>query len=152
MHRTASDDSDGRSNTDDLWINTIISVCGFLAGFGLASVVVIISAPEHFRWQGETILALTIASVVLAAVTVIARRKAGYRRWIWVPYHIGISALSLGLGLALAPSDDVGRQEGLRWAASGIAWLACAVELIFTVYWLRKELKNSGGNPQKAHS
>src|SRR6266536_969184 len=140
MHKIASGDSDDRRSTDEkTWINTLISVGVFLAGFGLASVLVIASAPQHFRWQGGTILALTIASVVLAAVTVIARNPAGdYRGWIWVPYHIGISVLSLGLCLALIPLNDVTTQDSLRWAASSIAWLACAVELSLTIYWLVK--------------
>lgn len=36
-----------------------------LAGFSLASVVVIASDPSHFRWPGAAMLALTIAAVLL---------------------------------------------------------------------------------------
>ena len=110
-----------------------------MAGFSLASIIVITGDPGKFRWSGAAILVLTIASVVLAAVTVIARRDPQTR--IWVPYHIGISILSLGLGFALVPvipPTGIGTQEILRWVASGIAWLACAVDLFFTVKWLKK--------------
>jgi hypothetical protein len=140
VHGIASSDSDDRRSTDDdSWRNTLISVCGFLAGFSLASIIVITGDPGKFRWSGAAILVLTIASVVLAAVTVIARRDPQTR--IWVPYHIGISILSLGLGFALVPvipPTGIGTQEILRWVASGIAWLACAVDLFFTVKWLKK--------------
>jgi hypothetical protein len=39
-----------RKTRDDPWMNTVTNVSGFLAGFGLASVVVISDAPEHFLW------------------------------------------------------------------------------------------------------
>jgi hypothetical protein len=151
MHGIASDDSDDRRSTDDSWRNTLISVCGFLAGFSLASIIGITNDPSKFRWSGGAVLVLTIASVVLATVTMIARRDPQTR--IWVPYHIGISILSLGLGFALAPvtpPTGVGTQEILRWIASGIAWLACAVDLFFTVKWLKKP-KSLVARPQNPH-
>ena len=45
-------DSGGGKTRDDPWMTTVTSVSGFLAGFSLASVVVIADAPEHFRWSG----------------------------------------------------------------------------------------------------
>jgi hypothetical protein len=43
-------------------------------------------------------------------------------------YHLGITALLAGLALTLAPQHVAGGQEILRWAASGIAFAACAIE------------------------
>src|SRR5438105_3330012 len=50
---------------DDPWMTTVTNVSGFLAGFGLATVVVIAGGPGNFRWPGAALLALTIASVAL---------------------------------------------------------------------------------------
>lgn len=43
-------------------------------------------------------------------------------------YHLGLSALLAGLAFALAPQHAGGTQEVLRWAASGLAFAACAIE------------------------
>jgi hypothetical protein len=55
----------GDEATSDPWIGTVNSMSAFLAGFSLASVVVITDGFEHFRWPGVAVLALTIASVLL---------------------------------------------------------------------------------------
>ena len=42
----------GQKTSDDPWMSPVTSVSAFLAGFSLASVVVIADGPEHFRWPG----------------------------------------------------------------------------------------------------
>ncbi len=82
----------------------------FLAGFSLASVVVIADGPEHFRWPGVAMLALTSASVVLILTAQGSRyyRKSYREEWrprIWAAYRVGIFALLVGFGAALAPLE-----------------------------------------------
>jgi hypothetical protein len=127
----------GYKTRPDAWMGTVTSVAAFLAGFSLASVVVIADGPDHFRWPGTAALALTIASVVLVWAAQGSRNGAYYyekyrphwRRVIWVAYHGGIVALLVGLGAALAPRDGVGPQQGLRWAAAYFAFAAAVVEV-----------------------
>ena len=128
-------------STSDPWVSTVINVSGFLAGFSFASVVVISDGPDHFRWPGVSLLALTIASVVLLAAAQEARRAARYykkyraewRRRIWAAYHAGIVMLLVGLGAALAPRPGPGAQLGFRWVAMGVAFAAALVELALSV-------------------
>ena len=42
-----------RKTRDDPWMNTVTNVSGFLAGFSLATVVVIADAPEQFPVAGR---------------------------------------------------------------------------------------------------
>lgn len=123
----------------DLWVKTVGTVAApLLAGFSLASVIAVTDGVDHFRWPGGAVLLLTIASVLLIGAVVYARHAArgysshyrGWRRAVWLMYHLGITALLGGLGLALAPKNGVGTQEHLRWAASGIALVACAAEFV----------------------
>jgi hypothetical protein len=84
--QTGSGGADGGGGADvaggrhkdrpDSGMSTVTNVSGFLAGFSLAAVVVIADAPEHFRWPGLAVLALTIASVVLIVVAQASRRGA----------------------------------------------------------------------------
>jgi hypothetical protein len=132
MSGKASGDGDGSKNMADLWIGSVTNVSTFLAGFSLASAVVIADGPEHFRWPGVAVLALTIASVVLIWAVQESRHGARYyekysersRHVIWVAYHVGIIGLLVGLGAARAPRDGVGGQQGLRWAAACVAFSA----------------------------
>jgi hypothetical protein len=117
--RRGGGSGDGHPTMDDPWMSTVTSVAAFLAGFSLASVVVIADGPEHFRWPGVAALALTIASVVLILAAQGSRRGAyyyersteGWRRLIWAMYHGGIIALLVGLGGA-CPSGWCGRAAG----------------------------------------
>ena len=128
----------GVKTRDDPWMGTVTNVCAFLAGFSLAAVVVIASAPDKFRWPGTAALALTIASVVLVGAAQGSRNGAHYyedfhKYWrvaIWALYHGGLVALAVGLGAALAPQDNVGGQQGLRWLAAGVAFAAAAGEVV----------------------
>jgi hypothetical protein len=88
-----------------------------------------------------SLLALTIASVLLLASAQEARRGARYysefswkwREGIWAAYHLGIVALLAGLGAALPPPGGVGTQQTLRWYAVGLAFAAALVEAILAV-------------------
>jgi hypothetical protein len=131
-------------------MSTVTSVSAFLAGFSLAAVVVIADAPEHFRWAGVAVLALTIASVVLIVVAQASRLGAYYyerykdaarsreyrEKWrtrIWALYHAGIIALLAGLGAALVPRDGVGGQQGLRWLAACVAGVTAIGEVLVAI-------------------
>jgi hypothetical protein len=141
MNEKEGGDGDHESMFDP-WVSTVTNVSGFLAGFSLASVVVISDGPDHFRWPGVSVLALTIASVVLLAAAQEARRaarnnkkyKAEWRRRIWALYHAGIVMLLVGLGAALAPRPGPGTQLGLRWVAMSVAFGAALVELALAVW------------------
>jgi hypothetical protein len=54
------------------------------------------------------------------------------RRTRWA-YDIGLLALLAGLGLAVAPYRDSGAEAAFRWLASAGAFVACALELLWTV-------------------
>src|ERR1700730_3617299 len=65
--RGGADDGGGGHKTTGgrPWMRTVGNVWGFLAGFSLATVVMISDAPDRFRWPGVAALALTIGVVVL---------------------------------------------------------------------------------------
>lgn len=131
----------GGEAASDPWVSTVNSMSAFLAGFSLASVVVITDGFEHFRWPGMAVLALTIASVMLLVAVQEARRAAHFygkysnkwRLWIWGAYHLGIVALLVGLGAALPPTGGVGTQQALRWSAAWVAFAAAFVELALAI-------------------
>ena len=141
-------------------MGTVTTVSGFLAGFSLAAVVVIADAPEHFRWPGVAVLALTVASAVLIGTVQWARNGAYYyerysKRWrhgIWVAYHGGIIALLAGLGAALAPMEGkagtpgVAGQQSLRWAALSVAFAAAFVEMLIVIQTLFNRREERKGN------
>jgi len=126
---------------DDPWMSTVTNVSGFLAGFGLATVVVIAGGPGNFRWPGAAVLALTIASVALIVAAQESRQGAYYyekstkraRQLIWILYHVGIIALLAGLGAALAPDGGTGTQVSLRCVAMWGAFLAVFVEVLLMI-------------------
>ena len=145
----------GFKTRDDQWMTTVSSVSAFLAGFSLASVVLIASMAGSFRWPGAAVLALTIASVVLVGAAQGSRRGAYYyedfrehwRYMIWVAYHVGIVALLAGLGAALVPVEGVGGQQGLRMAAAWVAFAAAGVEVVLSIPAVVKRFRlwrNSG--------
>jgi hypothetical protein len=145
---------------DDPWMTTVTNVAGFLAGFSLATVVLIASAPGSFLWPGVAVLALTIASVVLVGAAQWSRNGAYYyeeyrqhwRDMIWFLYHVGVIALLAGVGAALVPKPDAG-QPGLRQAAACIAFVAAFAELTFTfrtpVKRRKERTKKRNGNYDK---
>jgi hypothetical protein len=142
-----------------------------LAGFSLASVVLVSEGAANFRWPGAAMLGLAIAAISLigavqcafnarqyiwSATDVLewwpdmqenseredqlrAEQDAAFRRWqVWTTwtrrtYALGILALLAALALALPPQHAMGMQGSLRWAASGVAFLACASEACWTV-------------------
>jgi len=155
-----------RKTRDDPWMGTVTSVSAFLAGFSLAAVVVIADAPEHFRWPGVAELALTIGSAVLVVAAQASRNGAYYyedyrKKWrhrIWVAYHVGIIALLVGLGAALAPLEGVAGKPGvagqqdLRWAAASVAFAAAlgeAVDVVWTLVRRRTTYRLENDNYKK---
>lgn len=83
-----------------LWIDSVSSATlPLLAGFSTTSVVVVSDDAANFRWPGATILALTVAAIVLIAAVQLA-------------YHARISLSELsGREGSLAPSQDIGHSE-----------------------------------------
>jgi hypothetical protein len=156
---SADDGGGGHKPTDpDPWMTTVVNVSGFLAGFSLATVVVISDAPEHFRWPGVAVLALAIGAVVLVGAAQLSRKGAYYgggdfrehrRTVVWVMYHAGAVALLAGLGAALVPLEGkagqagVAGQQGLRWAAACVAFAAAFGEVVFALITLVKRLKGA---------
>lgn len=57
--------------------------------------------------------------------------------WTRRTYNLGIIALLAALGLALPPQHATDAQGSLRWVASGIAFAACAGEIIWAGISLR---------------
>jgi hypothetical protein len=124
-----------------------------LAGFSFTGVIAISSASDHFRWPGPTVLALTLASVLLIVAVQSAKyaypkcqcQPAQGRHWspeTWrllmrSSYHAGIVALLLGLAFALAPKQATAGQDGLWSAARYLAFAACGAEFLFFVTHLR---------------
>jgi hypothetical protein len=60
----------------------------------------------------------------------IDERAKVWSKWTRRYYHLGISALLLGLAFALAPQHVTGVQGILRWTASVLAFVACALETL----------------------
>lgn len=118
-----------------------------LAGFSFTGVIAISSAADHFRWPGPTVLALTLASVLLIAAVQSAKYADQKRQHVrgrhWSPetwrlvmrnsYHAGIVALLLGLAFALAPKQATAGQDGLWSAARYLAFAACGAEFLVFV-------------------
>jgi hypothetical protein len=144
----------GDEGTSDPWVSTVGTMSAFLAGFSLASVVVITDGHEHFRWPGAAVLVLTIASVMLLVAVQEARRAARFygkssgkwRRGIWLMYHLGIIALLAGLGAALPPLKGVGIQEFLRWFAAWLAFAAAFVEAFLAYRAARRSGREPSGD------
>ena len=148
-------------------IDSVGSVAApLLAGFSLASVIVITDDAVNFRWPGAAIFGLTRTAVSLVGTVQCAfnarqyiwsgadvltwwpdmkensereeRLRAeqdwAFRRWqAWTTwtrrtYEMGVFALLASLAVALPPQHAVGVQGSLRWAASGVAFAACACE------------------------
>jgi hypothetical protein len=135
---------DDQVTRESFTINTVINVSSFLAGFSLASIIVMTGAPEDFRWPGWATLFLTIAAVVLILTAqrsqLVIRyypRYEKWRDWIFVLYHAGTGTLLAGLATALAP-HSTGTEVLLHWVASGIAWAACGIELAYSIRLARK--------------
>jgi hypothetical protein len=161
-------------------MDSVASVASpLLAGFSLASVLLVSDDAGNFRWPGAAILALAIASIALIGAVQFgfnarqylwsaadvagwwpdmkegseredllrAEQATAFGRWrVWTKwtrraYDLGILAILAALGLALPPPHDIGAQATLRWAASGIAFSACAGEAIWILaasrQWLR---------------
>lgn len=138
------------------WIRAVGDVTTpLLAGFSVASVIVVSDDAGNFRWPGATILVLAIAAITLIAAVQCAYHTRLYlstdppwgARWAKgtrIFYHGGIVALLAGLGLALAPPHGTGTEAGLRWLAMGITLFAAAGEsAVIIVFWMQRRRKSS---------
>lgn len=70
---------------------------------------------------------------------VLRQQDADYKRGVfWTKrtrwaYDVGLLALLLGLGLAVAPYHVTGGEAHARWFAAALAFLACVLEFVWTV-------------------
>jgi uncharacterized membrane protein HdeD (DUF308 family) len=117
------------------WAESVGTVASpLLAGFSLASVVVVAGDPQKFYWAGAAIISLTVAAITLIAAVqtskYVHREEPNAEGWYHgtrMLYHNGILALLLGLGFALVP----GSPDWPRRVACGLALAAAAGEAIF---------------------
>jgi hypothetical protein len=117
------------------WAESVGTVASpLLAGFSLASVVVIAGDPQKFYWSGAAIVGLTVAAITLIAAVQSSKyvhqeepHAEGWYHGTRALYHSGIVALLLGLGFALVP----GSPDWPRRVACGLALAAAVGEAIF---------------------
>src|SRR5260370_14858057 len=90
------------------WAESVGTVASpLLAGFSLASVIVVAEDPTKFYWEGATIISLTVAAITLIAAVQSSKyvhpEDTHAEEWYHGPrvlYHTGILALLLSLGFA----------------------------------------------------
>jgi hypothetical protein len=117
------------------WAESVGTVASpLLAGFSLASVVVVAGDPQKFYWAGAAIVSLTVAAITLIAAVqgskFVHQEEPDAEGWYHGTrslYHTGILALLLGLGFAMVP----GSPDWPRRVASGMALAAAVGEAIF---------------------
>jgi uncharacterized membrane protein HdeD (DUF308 family) len=117
------------------WAESVGTVASpLLAGFSLASVVVVAGDPQKFYWAGAAIVGLTVAAITLIAAVqtskYVHRKQPDAEGWYHgtrALYHSGILALLLGLGFALVP----GSSDWSRRVACGLALAAALGEAIY---------------------
>jgi hypothetical protein len=61
------------------------------------------------------------------------KRGVFWTKWTRSAYDVGLFALLLGLGLAVAPYHVTGGEAKARWFAAAFAFLACVLEFLWTV-------------------
>ena len=155
--REMNERANGKPNEARLkrWINSVGTVTlPLLAGFSVASVVIVSDDPAKFRWPGATILALIFAALVLIVAVQCAYHAHVYlstkdpddeKGQFWARltrrfYDAGLFTLLVGLALVVAsPYHATGTQADLRWAAFGLACFACLCEVVWVLRdgWLR---------------
>ena len=135
------------------WVSKVGTVTlPLLAGFSFTSVIVVSEDAMNFLLPGWTILALTVATLVLIAAVQCAyhaqiyfakeapdyKRAVDWYRWTRRAYDVGLFALLFGLGLAVAPRP-ADMQADLRWSAASLAFLACLGEVLWIARdgWVR---------------
>jgi hypothetical protein len=130
------------------WVDSVGTVTlPLLAGFSITSVVIVSDDAANFRWPGATVLALTVAAPVLIVAVQCAyharvylsqedpgREKGlNWARWTRRFYDVGIFAMLSGVALVVVPRGATDIQAGFRWAAFGLACIACLGEVIWVV-------------------
>jgi hypothetical protein len=117
------------------WAESVGTVASpLLAGFSLASVILVAEDPQKFYWAGAAIVSLTVAAITLIGAVqtskYVHRERPDAEGWYHgtrVLYHNGIVALLLALGFALVP----GSPDWPRRVACGMALAAAVGEAIF---------------------
>jgi hypothetical protein len=133
------------------WVGTV--TLPLLAGFSITSVVVVSDDAANFRWPGATVFALAVAALVFVVAVqcayhariYLSQEDPGYEkglnwaRWTRRFYDVGLFAMLSGVALVVVPSGPTDIQAAFRWAAFGLACIACLSEVIWVVLdpWLR---------------
>jgi hypothetical protein len=142
--RDAEDQAPGLDAAKQRWAESVGNVASpVLAGFSLASVVLVAGDPQKYYRAGAAIVSLTVAAITLIGALqsskYVHREDAHAEGWYHgtrVLYHGGILALLLGLGFVLVP----GSADWPRWLACGMAFAAAVGEAIF---WSRETVSDA---------
>ena len=144
MGAAVSDEDHEPGGTGEYWFRSVGDVAApLLAGFSFTAIVTLSNETGQHRWLGWTLLAFTVATVSL----ITALESSKYTRdkskseatrkrmegWTRNFYHLGIVAVLLGLGLALAPQHGKGLQDTVQWVASVVAFVSCGVAAAMSV-------------------
>jgi hypothetical protein len=124
----------GLTPLDLKWAESVGNVAApLLAGFSLASVIMVSEDAGKFRWPDATILSLTVAAIALITAVECSKyvfhghpNAVGWHTGARISYHTGIVALLLGLGFVLAPLHAPGSPDAPRWVACSMALAASA--------------------------
>jgi len=111
--RDAEDQAPGLDAAKQRWAESVGNVASpVLAGFSLASVVLVAGDPQKYYRAGAAIVSLTVAAITLIGALqsskYVHREDAHAEGWYHgtrVLYHGGILALLLGLGFVLVPGS-----------------------------------------------
>lgn len=109
----------------------------------LAIAAVVLIAAVQFAYHARIALAEWCEQVDAKAMSapsqVIRQQDADYRRgvfwakWTRRAYDVGLLALLLGLGLAVAPYHVTGGEATTRLCAAAFAFFACVLEFLWTI-------------------
>ena len=109
----------------------------------LAVAAVVLIAAVQFAYHARIALSewceredgkgLSIPSQVIRQQDAYYKRGVFWTKWTRVTYDVGLFALLLGLGLAVAPYHVTGGEARARWLAAAFAFLACVLEFLWTV-------------------
>lgn len=109
----------------------------------LAIAAVVLIAAVQFAYHARIALSewceQVDAKVMSAPSHDIRQRDTDYKlgvfwaKWTRWAYDIGLFTLLLGLGLAVAPYHVTGGEAKARWCAAAFAFLACVLEVGWTV-------------------
>lgn len=132
MGESVAGQDHGLTKLDLKWAESVGNVAApLLAGFSLASVIMVSEDAGKFRWPDATILSLTVAAITLITAVECSKyvfhghpNAVGWHKGARISYHTGIVALLLGLGFVLAPLHAPGSPDAPRWVACSMALAA----------------------------